>query len=124
MKILITEDERLIAEDLKFTLQKQGVHVVGIVSNGEDAIELCDSTKPDMVIMDIMLDGDMNGIEAARRINDKYQIPILYMSANSDRKTIYEANKIENLGFIIKPFDDNILHELIFKAQTTLNLAY
>ncbi len=118
MNIFITEDERLIAEDLKYTLQSKGFNVIGIAASGEDALEQCNCCRPDLVIMDIILEGEINGIETARILYEKHNIPIIYMSANSDEKTMRMVNDTVNFGFINKPFVESQLDEIMQKVRT------
>jgi len=80
-RILITEDEQIVAEDLKMTLETMGYTVVGIASSGERAIELADGEKPDLILMDIMLAGKMDGIAAAHTIRSRHDIPVIYVTA-------------------------------------------
>jgi two-component system, cell cycle sensor histidine kinase and response regulator CckA len=80
-KILIVEDEILIAEDLRLILQRMGHQVVGIASSGAEAIEKANKLHPDLVLMDVRLQGAMDGVEAARRIRSTADIPIIYVTA-------------------------------------------
>jgi len=114
MRILIVEDEIIIAEDLKLTLQGFGHEVIAIVSSGEKAIAYADSLTPDVIFMDINLDGEINGIEAARKIGDKHDIPIVFCSAYIDRITERETSQIKSGIFISKPVEES-------KIQTALS---
>jgi len=115
-RILITEDERIIAEDLKMTLLEFGFEVVGIVASGEDAIIEAEKLKPDLILMDIMLDGHMNGIETAKDIFIKLKIPVVYITAYADQETLNKAKKTKPYGFLFKPFEEEELF-------STLNFA-
>src|ERR1043165_2125327 len=86
--ILIVEDESIVAKDIQHSLKKLGYTVVGMCSTGEDAIKAAEETKPDLVLMDIMLKGDMSGIEAAGKIREKFNIPIIYLTAYADERTL------------------------------------
>lgn len=113
--ILIVEDERILANDISQLLERFGYIVQGSLSNGQDAIQSVDDaeTKPDLILMDVRLHGDMDGIEAANRIKEKHDIPIIYLTAYADDDTIQRAKITEPFGYILKPFDDRELHTVI-----------
>jgi PAS domain S-box-containing protein len=115
-KILIVEDETIVALDIKKKLVKLGYNVTDIVSSGEEAIEKVGETPPDLVLMDIALEGDMDGIEAAKRIRSRYDIPVIYLTAHSDKKTLDRAKVTEPLGYIVKPFERAGLHAAVEMA--------
>ena len=104
-KILITEDERITALDLKMTLEKLGYLVVGSVASGEESIEFARRLKPDLVLMDIHLKTAMMGTEAAQLISKELDIPVIFLSAYSDRSVIREAGQSTPYGYLIKPYD-------------------
>lgn len=104
-KIHIIEDERIVALDLKFKLQKLGYDIIGMSSSGEEALEKIEEIKPDLVLMDIMLQGELDGINTAKIIKEKYKIPFIYLSALSDEITINRVKITEPYGYILKPFD-------------------
>ncbi|MFA8344342.1 MAG: PAS domain S-box protein [Rhodothermaceae bacterium] len=104
-KIHIIEDERIVALDLKFKLQKLGYEIIGMSASGEEALEKIKNEKPDLVLMDIMLQGEMDGIHTANIIKEKYKIPFIYLSALSDEVTINRVKITEPYGYILKPFD-------------------
>ena len=104
-KILITEDERITALDLKMTLEKLGYLVVGSVASGEESIEYARRLKPDLVLMDIHLKTAMMGTEAAQLISKELDIPVIFLSAYSDRSVIREAGQSTPYGYLIKPYD-------------------
>ncbi len=112
-KILIVEDEFIIAADIEEKLRKAGFTVVGISYSGEDAIEKVKKKKPDLVLMDIQLSGDMDGIEAANEITHKYKIPVIYLTSHTDSLTFSKAMKAEPDNYLIKPFDENELKSAI-----------
>lgn len=114
--ILVVEDESIVAKDIQHSLKKLGYTVVGICSNGEDAIKTAEETKPDLVLMDIMLKGDMSGIEAASFIREKFNIPVIYLTAYADESTLSKAKVSEPYGYIIKPFKEIDLHTSIEMA--------
>ena len=105
-KILIVEDEFIEAADLKKRLEKLGYTVVGMAATGQDAIKKTEDTYPDLVLMDIMLKGKMNGIEAAHSIRELHDIPVIYLTAYFDNKTLEMAKKTAPYGYILKPYED------------------
>lgn len=115
-EILIVEDERIVAEDIKNSLQNLGYIVSGIVSSGEEAIKNVSENNPDLVIMDVKLEGDMDGIEAADQIRSFANIPIVYLTAHADEKTLKRAKITEPFGYIVKPFQNKDLNIAIEMA--------
>jgi len=116
LKILIVEDESIVARDIKSTLKTFGYEVVGIVASGEEAIEQALQLRPDLVLMDIMLKGDLTGVEAAKKIRHKFFIPVVFLTAYVDEKTLSDAKLSEPFGYIVKPFEDAELHSTIQMA--------
>ncbi len=104
-KILIAENERIIAIDIKNSLHRMGCEVLDIVSSGEEVMRKVKEEKPDLILMDITLDGSLDGIETAEIISSKYDIPVIYLTAYSDRETLQRAKITEPYGYLIKPFD-------------------
>jgi two-component system response regulator LytT len=119
--VLIVEDEVIIARDLAQTLTKLGYLVVGHCVKGEDAIDMVEEKTPDIVLMDIMLKGDMTGIDAAKEIRKKFQIPIVYLTAYSDEDSIGRANSSGPSGYLVKPFKANDLRATIETALYRFN---
>ena len=113
IKIIIVEDERIVAWDLEQRLKSFGYEVVGIAASGEDALNLVKTNEIDLILMDIILKGKLNGIETAMLIKEEFDIPIIYNSANSDFKTREEIKKTKDYEFLLKPFDDNQLQTAI-----------
>jgi len=107
-KILIVEDEHIVAMGIRAMLKNLGYTVTGVASSGEEAISKAESTRPDLVLMDIMLKGDLDGIEASKEIKKRSGIPVVYLTACSDRK-ILENIWNTGSGYIIKPFDEKDL---------------
>ncbi|MBF0465210.1 MAG: response regulator [Nitrospirae bacterium] len=105
IKILIVEDEIVVGRDIEIKLKKAGYGVSDICSTGEKAIEKVGQFMPDLVLMDITLAGEMDGIEAAKQIGELYQIPIVYLTAHSDLATLDRAKITEPFGYIVKPFN-------------------
>ncbi len=114
--ILIVEDESIVAKDIQNSLKKLGYIVVGICSTGEDAIKVTEELKPDLILMDIMLKGDMSGIDSATHIREKHNIPVIYLTAYADESTLSKAKVSEPYGYIIKPFKEIDLHTSIEMA--------
>jgi PAS domain S-box-containing protein len=111
-QILIVEDEKIVADDLRMSLERLGYRVSGVVSSGEDAIRKVEELPPDLVLMDIVLKG-MGGIEAAGIIRSRFNIPVVYLSAHADRKTLEQAKVTEPFGYLTKPFDEGDLYSAI-----------
>ncbi len=114
--ILVVEDESIVSKDIQQSLKKLGYNIVGAASTGEKAIELANETKPDLVLMDIMLKGGMSGIEAAEKIRATLSIPVIYLTAYADENTLGKAKVTEPYGYIIKPFKEIDLHTSIEMA--------
>ena len=110
IKVLIVEDEALASMSLAQILSGYGYSVGGLAGSGPEAIELIERELPDLILMDIYLDGEMDGIEASRRIWDRKQIPIIYLSALADEATIQEAKHTTHYGYILKPYTPNMVH--------------
>jgi PAS domain S-box-containing protein/putative nucleotidyltransferase with HDIG domain len=116
VKILIVEDEGIIAKSLKVVLEEFGYGISSITASGEEAIEKVKKDKPDLVLMDIMLKGDINGIEAAKRIKSDFNIPVIYLTAYTDKQILEQAKIAEPFGYIVKPFEDRELYSTIEMA--------
>ncbi len=102
-RVMVVEDESLIAIDLKLCLKSLGYDVSDVVATGEDAIECAIRKSPDLILMDIHLQGNIDGIDAASQILASCQIPIVFMSAYTDSTTMERLNHINSAGFISKP---------------------
>lgn len=114
--ILVIEDEAIVSKDIQQSLKKLGYNIVGSAATGEKAIDLASETKPDLVLMDIMLKGEMSGIEAAEKIRENLKIPVIYLTAYADENTLAKAKVTEPYGYIIKPFKEIDLHTSIEMA--------
>lgn len=115
-KILIVEDERIVAIDIKATLEDEGFEIVDIVISGEEAIKKALDLKPDLILMDIFLKGQLTGIEATQQIKEKIDIPVIFLTAYEDKKTMEKAQETNPLGYIIKPFEEDFLVSFIKKV--------
>jgi PAS domain S-box-containing protein len=111
--ILIVEDDRIVAEDTKITLEKLGFGISGMVPSGEDTLERVEAEPPDLVLMDIELEGEMDGIEAAARIRDRFNIPVVYVTGYADEDVLERAKVTEPFAYIVKPFEDRELNSVI-----------
>lgn len=117
VKVLVVEDENIIAKDIEFTLKRIGHESVGSVSKGEDAITLSEKLRPDLILMDITLKGELDGIEAAKIINERLGIPVVYITAHQDEDTIEKTKETNPYGYITKPLDDRDLNTAINSAM-------
>lgn len=111
--IFIVEDELLTAENIKVTLKKLGYSVTGIATCATEAISMVKENQPDLILMDIMLKGTINGIETAKRIQSFTDVPIIYLTAYSDVDTINQAKETTPFGYIVKPFENKDLYTAI-----------
>lgn len=115
-KILIVEDEALIAADLSEVIEQFGYSVVGSPATGEEAVELVRAANPDAVLMDIRLAGAMDGIEAARKIAEFSDVPIIYLTSHADTATLERAKVTDPAGYVLKPFRELELRAVIEMA--------
>lgn len=109
IKVLIVEDEPMIAQDISYFLGNIDFQPIGIAYNSIKALDYLANRNPDIVLLDISIKGNMDGISIAEVINDKYQIPFVYLTSHSDRGTIDRAKHTLPYGYIVKPFDENDL---------------
>jgi len=103
-KIMIVEDEWTVAEEIKMVLQSFEYTVTSMSSSGEEAVENAEKDKPDLVLMDIVLEGEMDGIQAANEIRSRFNIPVIFLTAYTDEKILERASITEPFGYIVKPF--------------------
>jgi CheY-like chemotaxis protein len=108
-QILVVEDEFITAADIKRSLIRMGYDVPATVDNGPGAIEKAGEIRPALVLMDINLIGEMNGIEAARQIRTRYDIPVVFLTAQSDDATVEKAVSTDPFGYITKPLEERTL---------------
>ncbi len=116
VRILIVEDESIVAMDIERRLVTLGYQVIGHVLSGEDAVLRTEEERPNLVLMDIHLKGAMDGIEAAEKIRRLYDIPVIYITAYSDEATLERAKVTEPFGYILKPFQEREIHSAIEMA--------
>ena len=115
-KLLVVEDEAIIAKDLQWRLQDMGYYVPVIVASGEDAVKRVRADSVDLVLMDIMLQGAIDGIEAASQIHAEYDIPVVFLTAYADDEMLERAKITEPFGYLIKPVRDRELFSTIEMA--------
>jgi len=114
--VLIVEDEQLVALDLKGHLERLGYRVMDMVASGAEACDTASRTQPDLILMDVRLEGPMDGIEAAQRIRQVCEAPIVFLTAYSDAATLERAKQVEPYGYLVKPFAPSDLHAAIQMA--------
>jgi signal transduction histidine kinase len=115
-RILVVEDESIVAFNLQQRLSMLGYDVPAIAVSGKESLELVDSTRPDMVLMDIHIQGDVDGIEVAAKLRETHAIPVIYLTAYSEDSTLERARKTQPYGYLLKPFSERELHATIQMA--------
>jgi DNA-binding NarL/FixJ family response regulator len=116
-KILIVEDEKLVARDLAFALEEAGYQVLGMISYGHEVIDRVAKLKPDLVLLDINILGSINGIQVAEYLHRYWQIPVVFLTANTDHETFTQAKKTYAYGFLMKPYS---ARQLITTVETAI----
>lgn len=109
IRILIVEDESLVARDIENMAMSQGYEVCGIASTGEQSVQMAAELQPDIILMDVVIRGSRDGISIAEKIWDSYRIPVIYVTAYADEQTLKRAKGTEAFGYILKPFDEREL---------------
>jgi PAS domain S-box-containing protein len=104
------EDEQIVAADIHQRLEALGYSVSAVASSGEEALAMAEETRPDLMLMDIVLQGTMDGVETVRQLRRRMDIPVIYLTAYTDDETVQRAKLTEPLGYILKPFDERELH--------------
>jgi len=102
-KILLVEDDNMLCTVFDMFISDLGYELIGVLHTGEEAINFCNLNCPDIVIMDIHLEGNMNGIETARQMNEKFKFPIIFLSSDYEKETIKQAIFSNAYGFLTKP---------------------
>ncbi len=120
-KILVVEDEAIIAMDIQSILRKLGLGQTEVVHTGEESIQRVAAGRPHLVLMDIKLKGKLDGIQAAHEIFTQYHVPVIYITAFGDEGTLKRANGTARYGFITKPFEETDLQSTV---QNALHKAY
>jgi DNA-binding LytR/AlgR family response regulator len=113
LNVFVVEDESIVAKDIQNSLIKLGYNVVGIANNGPEAIKQITQSKPDLVLMDIMIKGPMTGIEVTEKLKETMNLPVIYLTAYADEATLSKAKITEPYGYILKPFKEIDLHSSI-----------
>ena len=126
-RVLIVEDEAVVALDVRHRLTRLGYVVAGIVDSGEDAVRKVEELDPDLALMDIMLAGPMDGVEAAAIIRERFGTPVVFLTAHSDRATLRRAGEVGPYGYLIKPFEEpelqSALEIALYKSRMERKLA-
>ena len=126
LKVLIVEDDPMIAESLQDILELLNHHVVGIADNADTAIEMCNEHDPELALLDIQIAGDIDGIELAELLTDQFDFPIIFSSAFADERTLARAKKRKSFGYLVKPYgakDVNAAIEVAMSAFDRLKEA-
>jgi PAS domain S-box-containing protein/putative nucleotidyltransferase with HDIG domain len=116
LRIMIVEDESLVARDIDNMATSLGYEVCGVASSGEEAVDMAARLRPDLILMDVIIKGSLDGISAAEKIWDNYRIPLIYVTAYADELTLKRAKITEAFGYILKPFDERELKVTIEMA--------
>jgi diguanylate cyclase (GGDEF)-like protein/PAS domain S-box-containing protein len=117
IRILIVEDEGLIARDIEDMVRQAGFEIAAVVGTGEEAVEKAKTAFPDLILMDIILGGEMDGVEAAERIREQCSIPVIYLTAHTDETTLQRAKLTEPVGYTLKPVEQKELMTVIEMAH-------
>ena len=116
INLMLVEDERVVAFDLKMQLQSFGYRVGAVVASGEEAVERVAAEAPDLILMDIHLEGEMDGVEAALEIQSRHQVPVIYLTAYAEDDTLKRALESRPFGYLVKPWNVRELHASIQMA--------
>jgi response regulator RpfG family c-di-GMP phosphodiesterase len=112
-RILVVDNESIIAKSIENRLKKAGYHTLGIAMSGMEAIQLSGELRPDLILMDIVMDDEFDGIEATARIHDFLDVPVIYITAHDDEEHLQRATQTEPYGYLIKPIETNLLRSTI-----------
>jgi PAS domain S-box-containing protein len=112
-RILVVEDERIVARDLQMTLESQGYLVTGVAASSDEAIASASGECPDLVLMDVHIKGERDGIETARLLRERFRVPVIYLTAYADAETVDRAKTTHPYGYLIKPFHERELRSAI-----------
>jgi len=121
-KLLVVEDEAVIGLQLEETLNSMGFEVVGRAGSGKEAVAMAKKLTPDLILMDIVMPGGMNGIQAARKIQTQAGIPVVFITGHSDEKWLKQAKTLEPFGYILKPFHDHQVKATVEIALQRIDL--
>jgi len=115
-QILVVEDEGIVATGIRNMLKSLGYAVPAVASSGKEALKKAAETHPDLVLMDIVLEGDMDGIQAAEQIRARFNVPVVYLTAYADDATVQRAKMTAPYGYLLKPFNERELHAAVEMA--------
>jgi PAS domain S-box-containing protein len=115
-QILVVEDEGTIAKSIEHELTSMGYGIAGVASSGEEALRKAEETFPDLVLMDMVLKGDMDGVEATEQLQERFDIPVVYLTAYADDDTLQRAKTTQPYGYLVKPYEEKEL-------RTTIEIA-
>jgi len=115
-QVLVVENELIVAKDIQASLNQIGYISSGIASTGEQALEIAEKTRPDLILMNIKLDGGMDGIETAQKVQGELDIPVIFLIAYADENTLQRAKKTQLYGYLIKPFEQRELYSILEMA--------
>jgi DNA-binding NarL/FixJ family response regulator len=121
-KILIIDDEAIIGLQLETILSSMGLEVVGVGTSGKEALTMAKKLNPDLILMDIVMRGEMNGIDAGSKIKSKFKIPIIFITAHADNKWVKKAKRIDPFGYILKPFQEEQIKATVEIALHRIDL--
>jgi CheY-like chemotaxis protein len=111
--IMVVEDEGVVSIDIRNMLQRAGYSIAAVAFKGEEAIMKAEQSKPDLILMDIGLKGGMDGIETAKKIRDRFHIPVVFLTGFADDHTMAKAREVDPSGFIIKPISEAELNKIL-----------
>jgi len=114
-KIAVVEDEGIVAMDISKCLSSLGYEVVFVSDSGEKTLDKLENTKVDLILMDVVLKGSINGLETARIVKERYNIPVIFLTAFEDEPTLLKIGELSSGGYLIKPFEDEELKNTIEK---------
>jgi DNA-binding NarL/FixJ family response regulator len=114
--IMIVEDEGVVSIDIRNILRRSGYDIAAVAFLGEEAVKKAEEAHPDVVLMDIGLKGEIDGIEAAKKIRERHQIPVIFLTGFADENTLAKAREADPSGFIIKPINEEELRKTIEEA--------
>lgn len=115
-KVMIVEDEGIVSIDIRNILSRLGYTVSGVAFSGEEAIDIIQKSGPDLILMDIGLKGDIDGIEAAKKIKEDHKIPVIFLTGFADENTLLRAKGADPAGYIIKPINEEELEAALIEA--------
>ena len=114
--IVVVEDEGIVSIDIRNMLTRMGYSISGVAFSGSEAVTIAESSPCDLILMDIGLKGELDGIEAARKISRKFSIPIIFLTGFADKDTLERAQEINPSGYILKPIQEEELRNAIVKS--------